>query len=43
MYAGIRNAFYNKQLDLPSTKYKYGFLYNEYKNSEYYWEFVKIN
>ncbi|EAR84930.2 transmembrane protein, putative (macronuclear) [Tetrahymena thermophila SB210] len=33
----------NKQkLDDPQVKIKYGFLYHEYKQKGYYWEFVKM-
>jgi len=38
LYRGSKNNI----LDKYSFRLKYGFLYNEYTNKSFYWEFVKI-
>lgn len=42
MFVGLNKAASKKILNKIAVKYKYGFLYNEYKNTAFFWEFVKI-
>lgn len=32
-----------RKLNFFGTLYKYGYLYNEYKDKYYYWEFIRIS
>jgi hypothetical protein len=42
LYIVLKNYINFFKLDLLIVKYKFGFLYNEYKKESYFWEIVKI-